>query len=297
MIGTKFWRTLRNRTKNPSKPLAFVHAEVVSDIGCCRETNEDVACFIHPRDDSVVHSKGTLGIIADGMGGQPAGELASRIALDEIIQSYYDSPLPATTALRRAFERANAAIVTRSRGSGDSRGMGTTCTAIAILPAIAIFGHLGDTRLYLLRNGELKQLTEDQTRVMKMVQQGLITKDEARNHEDRNVILQALGQLGSVQNAQWGAEFATYDGDLFVLCSDGLYDLVRDDEIQESVLSQAPAAACRRLVDLAKCRGGFDNITVMAISVGTPEEITPRPKNRETHGDQEDEHEPADYRW
>jgi protein phosphatase len=201
------------------------------------------------------------------MGGQPAGEVASRIAIDSIAKAYYDSPCDAERALRDAFSAANDAIRDSANKSEESKGMGATCTAIALLPGAAIFGHLGDTRLYRLRAGEIQQLTEDQTRVMKLVKQGLLSRDNARNHTDRNVILQALGQRPSIDGAQWGSPFSTEIGDQFVLCSDGLHDLVSDKEISECVLRHEPESVCQDLIALAKCRGGYDNITVVVLRV------------------------------
>jgi protein phosphatase len=199
------------------------------------------------------------------MGGHPAGEVASKIAIDAIAKSYYDSPYGAERALREAFATANATIREIADSREDSKGMGATCTAIAILPGTAIFGHIGDTRLYRLRNCELRQLTDDQTKVMKLVKQGLLSREDARSHEDRNIVLQALGQRPSTDGAQWGAPFTTELGDQFVICSDGLHDLVRDDEISDYILRHEPEDVCLDLVALAKGRGGYDNITIVLL--------------------------------
>ena len=266
-MASRLWDRLGCRRKTAGNPAARVQAQVLSDIGCRRDINEDSACCIRPADISLLQSKGVLAIVADGMGGQPAGEVASRIAIDSIAKAYYDSPCDAEQALREAFAVANVAIRNAANTSETSKGMGATCTAMALLPGAAIFGHIGDTRLYRLRDGELQQLTEDQTRVMRMVKQGLLSRADARTHADRNVILQALGQRSSVDGAQWGSPFSTEIGDQFVLCSDGLHDLVSDEEIGECVLRHEPESVCQDLVALAKCRGGHDNITVVVLRV------------------------------
>jgi serine/threonine protein phosphatase PrpC len=268
MSALRLWErwTGHHPKKDDTRP-ARIQAQILSDIGCCRDLNEDVACCIHPADLPLLRLKGVLAIVADGMGGHPEGEVASRIAVDSLVRAYYDSPSGPELALREAFAAANGAIRENSSAQPDSKRMGATCTAVALLPGSAIFGHLGDTRLYLLHRGKMRQLTEDQTRVMNMVKQGLLSREEARNHEDRNVILQALGQRPSVEAAQWGAPFRTEIGDQFILCSDGLYDLVRDEEISEFLLQREPDAACRDLVSLAKSRGGYDNISVVLLRV------------------------------
>jgi serine/threonine protein phosphatase PrpC len=267
MERLRAWMGGRGPARRPAG--SRIQAQVLSDIGCQRDLNEDSACCIHPVDMRLLRNKGVLAIVADGMGGHPAGEVASEIVTCTIAKTYYGSRYGAERALREAFAAANDAVLQISNLNEESKGMGATCTAVALLPDNAIFGHIGDTRLYQLRDGEFSQLTKDQTRVMKLVEEGLLTKEDARRHEDRNVVLEALGQRPSIDGAQWGAAFRTAIGDQFVLCSDGLHELVRDEEIREYVLQREPAVACGDLVALAKRRGGYDNITVIVLRVVT----------------------------
>jgi PPM family protein phosphatase len=271
MFDSRFFTRLNFRSGAQERANIRIRAQVLSDIGCHRNMNEDAACCIHPVDAALLRTKGVLAIVADGMGGHPSGDVASQIAIDTMTRTYYDSPHNAGRALRDCFSAANAAIREAANQREESRGMGAACTAFALLPGSAVFGHIGDTRLYSLRNGRLCQLTQDQTKVMRMVDQGLLSKEDARTHESRNVILQALGQRPSTAGAQWGQPLRTEVGDQFVLCSDGLYDLVRDHEILEAVLRHEPEDVCKNLISLAKSRGGFDNITVVVLRlvVGT----------------------------
>jgi protein phosphatase len=143
--------------------------------------------------------------------------------------------------------------------------MGTTCTALVLRGDEAFSAHVGDSRLYLLRDGVLQALSEDHWLVNEMVQQGLISKEEARHHEDRNVITRALGLHPTVEVATWAAPRSVRPHDRFLLCSDGLYDLVNDEEILETMEEQQPHIAAEQLVTLAKARGGHDNITVAVL--------------------------------
>ena len=140
--------------------------------------------------------------------------------------------------------------------------MGTTCTALAIGAGAAYSAQVGDSRLYLVRGGEIFLMSEDHSAVMEMVRQGRMTIESARRHTDKNIILRALGTQPEVNVATWNTAFPVREGDHFVLCSDGLYDLVTDGEIKQTVLHHVPHAACESLVALAKERGGYDNITI-----------------------------------
>ncbi len=274
MMGIRKWLHTAFPTFGETKEFApaglAATVSVLTDQGCCRELNEDYVSCIQPGDPSVRSAKGVLVLLADGMGGCPAGNVASQIAVETLAQSYYDSPLSPGQALRQAFEDANRSLLERAREDQRSEGMGTTCTALALLPSAAMFGHLGDSRLYSIRARTMHQLSEDHTRVMRMVREGRLTLEEARSHEDRNVILRAMGRERSVEGAQWGEPIPVEEGDQFVLCSDGLYDLVLDDEIKEAVLTRGPREACRVLVELARARGGFDNISVAVVLLQRP---------------------------
>jgi serine/threonine protein phosphatase PrpC len=239
-----------------------IEASVQTDVGRVREINEDSGRFSRPSDAATLDSKGVLIIVADGMGGHSAGEVASGMAVDLVPRLYYDSPSRAPEALREAVEEANRQIYAASLADESRRGMGTTCTALAVANGEAFAAHVGDSRLYMLREGKIYLLTEDHSAVMEMVKLGLITPAEARTHEDKNVILRALGTSPEVEVAAL-APFRVRAGDRYLLCSDGLYDLVPDDEMErELAAAEDIHAAGERLIAIAKARGGHDNITV-----------------------------------
>jgi len=252
-----------------------VVASLLSDVGCYREVNEDRGSYIQPGDEARLETKGLLFIVADGMGGHSAGEVASQLAVDAISRAYYDHKGEAQAALKKAFIEANNQIHTLSLSQESLNGMGTTCTALVLQNGSAFAAHVGDSRLYLIRGGEIYLMTEDHSAVMEMVKQGLLTLDEARHHADKNVILRALGSHPEVEVTTWEEPFPVREGDHFLLCSDGLYDLVEDNEIKEAVIAGEPRDACESLIALAKERGGYDNITVSVVSIRTPD-VEPR---------------------
>jgi PPM family protein phosphatase len=239
-----------------------VAASVQTDKGCVREINEDSGRFVRPSDAGVLKEKGVLLVVADGMGGHSAGEVASGMAAELIPRLYFDADGEPRDALRGAVEEANRQIHAASLEDESKHGMGTTCTTLVILGGQAYVAHVGDSRLYMLRDGKVYLLTEDHSAVMEMVKLGLITMEQARHHEDKNVILRALGTTPEVEVTML-EPFSARVGDQYLLCSDGLYDLVPDDEIERELSAAGDIhAAGERLITLAKARGGHDNITV-----------------------------------
>jgi serine/threonine protein phosphatase PrpC len=239
-----------------------VEASVQTDVGRVREINEDSGRFSRPNDPATLATKGVLLIVADGMGGHSAGEVASGMTIELVPRLYYGSASPAPDALREAVEETNRQIYAASLADESKRGMGTTCTALAVANDEAFAAHVGDSRLYMMRGGKVYLLTEDHSAVMEMVKLGLITMDEARTHEDKNVILRALGTSPEVEVSTL-TPFRVRAGDKYLLCSDGLYDLVSDDEIERELSAAEDIhAAGERLIVMAKGRGGHDNITV-----------------------------------
>lgn len=238
-------------------------ASVHTDKGCVREANEDSGRFVRPNDPALLERKGALMIVADGMGGHSAGEVASQMAVELVSRLYYEAAGDdAPGALAAAVAEANRRIHAEAEADEAKRGMGTTCTALALRGGGAFAAHVGDSRLYLLRDGGVYQLSEDHSHVMELVRHGLLTKEEARTHEDKNVILRALGTTPEVE-VSVVAPVAVKAGDRFLVCSDGLHDLVADEEIGRTVAAAADEhAACEQLIALAKERGGHDNITV-----------------------------------
>jgi PPM family protein phosphatase len=239
-----------------------VSASLVTDCGCVRQVNEDCCQVVMPSDPDVLEQKGVLVVVADGMGGYLAGEVASRIAVETIARAYYASDCDPASALIAAFQQANGAIYRFSVTRGELNGMGTTCTALAIQRGVAHSAHVGDSRLYLIRSNSIYQLTEDHSVVKELIKQGALSPEAARNHADRHVILRALGTCSTVDVATWDQPLPVRAGDSFVLCSDGLHNSVTDEEIRAAAESQEACAACETLVAVARERGGHDNITV-----------------------------------
>ncbi len=243
-----------------------IDGSVVTDKGCERDRNEDCILFLPPDDDNR-SGKGALALVADGMGGHMAGGLASEMAADIVRRTYFEVAQGPASALAAAFEQANREIYELSNNNKAYRGMGTTCTALVVDDSLAYCAHVGDSRLYLIRGGELRLLTEDHSMVWEMVQAGVLRPEEARHHPNRNVITRALGARPAIDIFTWNEPLPLHPADLFILCSDGLHDLVEDHEMKEFATSQLPASACRGLVDLAKQRGGFDNISVAILRI------------------------------
>lgn len=244
-----------------------IEACVSSDVGCHRQQNEDSAKFVQPN-GLERNSKGLLAIVADGMGGHQAGEIASRLAIDVITTDYYvqkqNDPLE---SLQKAFAKANEVIYEKSNTNALLSGMGTTSTALLLKKEHVYFAHVGDSRLYRIHEDRLFLLTEDHTVVNQMLRNGLINLTEAKNHPERNVVTRALGTRPTVEIAVSRDSRPIKIGDFFILCTDGLYDLVSDEEIREITLSVAPHLACQALIDLAKAKGGYDNISVGILAI------------------------------
>jgi serine/threonine protein phosphatase PrpC len=271
----------------------ILDAALVTDTGVVRDSNEDAGRIVQPGDVSVLASHGVLAIVADGMGGHLAGEVASGMAVDIVHRRYYEAALPQpaaggdigagiNAALVGALAAANRAIYDRAAGDSRHAGMGTTCVALAICGDHAYASHAGDSRLYLIRGGGIYQLTNDDSAVGEMVSRGLLSREAARRHEDRNVILKALGTHPTVDASAWPKPLAVLAGDAFLLCTDGLTDLVEEEELADIARGDRAADACHRMVELAKSRGGFDNITVAMLRFAPqPAAHTPLRETRE----------------
>jgi len=242
-------------------------AGLLTDVGCHRQINEDSGRFVRPLDPETLGTKGTLVVVADGMGGHSAGEIASRLAVDTVNKVYYRSGEDPAAALKSALMEANRGIYELSLTNPSLKGMGTTCTALACCGELAVHAHVGDSRLYLVRDRSIYLMSEDHSMVARMVAEGKLAREEARTHPERNVILRALGTRREVDVSTWESPFPVRAGDRFVLCSDGLYDLVSEDTILQAALSLHPHDACEQLISLARAAGGFDNITVAVVLV------------------------------
>jgi len=235
---------------------------MLTDIGRVRSTNEDAVAFVAPAEGTPEEDVGFLALVADGMGGHAAGEVASALAADVVRRMVYSSSAAPPRALRTAFETANRAILDHSAANPDTRGMGTTCTAILIRGNLLWLAHVGDSRAYLLRDGALQQLSDDQTLHAQLIRDGVMTPEEARTSPGGNFILQALGARDKFEATLFEKGQELRVGDVVLLCSDGLYNLVTDAEIAKVVSASNPQEACRELIDKALAAGGVDNVSV-----------------------------------
>ena len=239
----------------------------LSDVGRAREVNEDYFGYVEPDDDESYAQKGRLVIIADGMGGYEGGQLASRLAVETVRETYLAAPSadPAATLLD-SFQIAHHKIRQFAREHSEVEQMGTTCTAAVLVGSQLYFANIGDSRLYLLRGMELKQLTQDDSYVNKMVLSGMLSREEAETHPSRNVLTAALGS--NTQDASPSASKSPeplVPGDTLLLCTDGLHGLVSAQEMLDLVNGHTASEACQELVALANAHGGPDNITVQII--------------------------------
>ena len=228
-----------------------------SDIGLKRTTNED---------DFVVNPEHRFGLVADGMGGAAAGELASRVFKDTAVEVFSmsgdRSEKETLELVQTAFRVANEKILAHIRKNPHHEGMGCTAEILAISENGFVVGHIGDSRTYRSRKGQLVQLTQDHSLVQKQINEGLITLDESRNHPHRSVILQAVGVREELALDTIRGRIVS--GDLFLMCSDGLTDMVEDSLIHEVLSSESDLPQkVDSLIQLAKIAGGKDNITVV----------------------------------
>lgn len=238
----------------------------LTDVGCERENNEDYFCYWEPPTEEEFRRKGRLAIIADGMGGAEGGEIASRLAVDAVRSTYLtQSEGDPLSSLIDGFRAAHEAILDFVGRRPELQGMGTTCTAVALADGHAHFVHVGDSRLYLIRDSSLRLLTEDHTAIKRLIDQGVIKPEDAATHPQRHVLTAALGASKEVNADFSPSGIPLHTGDTFVLCTDGLWGLVSDEEIFSVVSSNAPSPACKELVRIAKARGGPDNITVQIL--------------------------------
>jgi protein phosphatase len=260
----------------------IVHVFGRTDVGRTREHNED--CFIvadlttmnatlHPEVRShTPGARGTLFMVADGMGGAAAGEIASAMATEVVLseldrrwrQALDSSAETFARAIKSATEAANARIHRYAAEHPENRGMGTTATIAGVLVDTLYLAQVGDSRAYLIRGGVARQITKDQSLMQKLVEAGELTAEEAEVSERRNIILQALGPEPMVK-----VDLTTQQvrrGDTLVLCSDGMSGQMRAPDIAR-IVNEDPdlVATCRKLIDLANENGGPDNITVVAV--------------------------------
>ncbi|MCC6996798.1 MAG: protein phosphatase 2C domain-containing protein [Deltaproteobacteria bacterium] len=255
----------------------------VTDVGRQREANED------SRAEYALGDGGVLLVVADGMGGHENGEVASRIAVEALGQIFQNSPAPdPRDKLKNGMLVANQRIVSEAERL-KVEGMGTTAVAAYVRGSRAYVAHVGDSRLYHVRDGALIWRTTDHTRVQKMVQMGILSAEEAKDHPDANVVSRALGfaQLADGSALEPEVQDEPLDlrpGDSLILCTDGLYDGVTDAEVAQTVAGRTAKDGAQALVDLANERGGHDNITVTVLHYGRDIGSRPAPASSKSLG-------------
>lgn len=265
-------KTRATPSKQPASGAAVLKAAVVTDLGNIRTNNEDTGLFFRIADPAIAGVNGDLLIVADGMGGHAAGEVASRMAADTITQEYFKNGSSETIEkkLDRAFMLANSHIYDAASANQALRGMGTTCTALAVVNNTVYFAHVGDSRAYLIKNNSIERITTDHTYVQQLVKEGKITPAEAEEHPQRNILTNAMGTKPAITIDTGRCDFLLQENDVLLLCSDGLYDYLQDTEIMEMISGCNPRQAAEALVTEAKKRGGHDNITVvLAVKTST----------------------------
>jgi PPM family protein phosphatase len=236
-----------------------------TDIGYVRTENEDSFLLRIPDDADTFQKKGVLAIVADGVGGGPDGKLASSMAVDIICSQYYSSENEdQATALLSAMRQANSEIYLAANNRSYD-GMATTCTAFALLDGKGYLCHAGDSRAYLLHSGDFRRISKDHTLVEEMVDDEIISMEEAAVHPQRNIILKALGSRPDIDPDL--AVVRITKTDTILLCSDGLYGSVSDTEMSSKLIDNHVETAGKKLIDLALERGGTDNITVVILKV------------------------------
>jgi serine/threonine protein phosphatase PrpC len=241
----------------------------LTDVGCQRENNEDSSLYWEPAGDEDFQRKGRLAVIADGMGGHEGGLEASRLAVETVREVYdrvfNDDP---QAALVESFAAAHTRIQDYAEQHPAFHGMGTTCTALVLRSRQLYFAHVGDSRLYLVRGARILRLTRDHSYVGRLVESGIVRAEDAEKHPQRHILTAALGAGRDVivDGAEQGV--ALHDGDDLLLCTDGLWSVVTEEELETAVSGNPPAECCAALVRLARQRGGPDNITLQVLRVG-----------------------------
>ena len=275
---------------------AHLHLTALSHAGMRGKINEDRYAVSAFRMNDSPHTRALLAVLSDGIGGHRAGEVAAEMAVDMISASIAENgdSLPPDQALQQAIHTASQAIFEQSRANSHQEGMGATCACVFVVGTRLYTASVGDSRIYLLRAGQLHQITTDHTWVQEAVQKGVIAHDQVQGHPNAHVIRRFLGspqlpdpdlrmrlndeETDSQATANQGNRLKK--GDVLLLCSDGLTDLVYDTEIAATLQSQPTDKAAQCLIDLANQRGGHDNVTVIVISIPPGMEENPKPYQR-----------------
>jgi protein phosphatase len=247
-----------------------IEAASLTDIGLLRTNNEDSCLYWEPNGDEEFRRKGCLAVVADGMGGYEGGQEASRLAV-ETVRHVYDSALEddPQKVLIEALASAHRNIQRYAAEHPQFQSMGTTCTALSIVDRQLCYAHVGDSRLYLVREAAVSRLTRDHSYVGKLVENGIVRSEDAESHPQRHILTAALGSGREVDPDFPERPLVLKEGDTLVLCTDGLWSLISEQELGHAVQVRAPAASCLALVKMALERGGPDNITVLILRISS----------------------------
>ncbi|GMV92812.1 MAG: hypothetical protein AMXMBFR82_25900 [Candidatus Hydrogenedentota bacterium] len=244
---------------------AYLEAHLISDVGKKRSRNEDSCAMCAPDDPRIVQDRGLLFAVADGMGGVSGGDFASRLALQTLAEEYYarrESNIP--IRLNESISQANRRIYQEAENHPEYYGMGTTVSALLIDGDHAYIAQVGDSRVYLLRKGEpIWQITDDHSLVAEQVRNGYISEQEARTHSLKNLITRAVGTKEAVNVDLFAVQLRT--GDTLLICSDGLSNVVENDQLATAMAGENLQGAGRVLVGRALSAGAPDNVTAVLV--------------------------------
>jgi protein phosphatase len=239
-----------------------------TDTGMRRANNQDSYSTVRAPNPETWRNRGHLFLVADGMGAHAVGELASKMACDLIPHTYMKSKKEEPEiAISKAFREVSTRIHSRALANRDFKGMGTTCSSLLLLPEGALIAHVGDSRVYRVREERIDQLSFDHSLVWELVRRNHLTSEQANLSVPKNVITRSLGPEATIEVDLEGP-LPVQEQDVYVLCSDGLSGPVTDEEIGAIASNFHPKDACKYLVSLANLRGGLDNITVVVVRIG-----------------------------
>jgi serine/threonine protein phosphatase PrpC len=257
-----------HQVKERKMPEWMVESSQLSHVGQKRHHNEDYVGYYEPAEFADLEKHGRLYVLADGVGGAAAGEVASQYTVNKIIHTYYHQQAhqDGSSRLKQVIEEANAAVFARNLDHAGQPEMATTVVAAVIRGDEVIVANVGDSRAYIIQAGRIEQITQDHSLMAEMINDGVITAEQAETHPYRNVILRSIGAYETVQVDLFSRQLAP--GDTLILCSDGLTRLVSNSELVDITRKYPPNQATHQLVTLANERGGDDNITVSITHIG-----------------------------
>lgn len=242
--------------------------DAATDTGMRRSNNQDCHAVVRASSPEAWRQRGHVFMVADGMGAHAVGELASKLACDNIPHNYIKAKNnPPTEAITKSYREVGALIHGKATANREFHGMGTTCSTLLLLPEGALVAHVGDSRVYRTRGGRIDQLSFDHSLVWELVRRNHLTPEQAQRAVPKNVITRSLGPDPSVEVDIEGP-VAVETGDVFLLCSDGLSGHLTDHELGIFSEHFHPHDTCRYTLNLANLRGGLDNITVLVVRIG-----------------------------